>query len=478
MDVNRQNAWGLHWFRRDLRLTGNVALIKNLEKHEGRTLGVFFFDSVFLARRDFSHHRFSFFLDSILSLRERMRSLGGDLLVIDRVPQQGFVDLFELLNTTAYKKPSYISFNRDYEPFARARDREMLDIINKKLQVPVETERDHLLIEPNELLKPDGTPYRIYTPFFRRWFEIFKSKKIQDRLNESLREPREFTLNWRNVLGAKAKELDALSRFCELNSAHVKIRIPRAGEDAANKCLESFKNRIGAYSENRDLPALTGTSQISIFLKNGSLSSSQAISKLKLDHLTLAGKKSEVTYLKELVWREFYYHILWHFPHVENGAFIDKYNRINWENNEDFFAAWKTGKTGYPIVDAGMRQLNNTGWMHNRVRMIVASFLVKDLRVDWRWGEKYFMEQLLDGDLAPNNGGWQWSASTGCDPQPYFRIFNPTLQSEKFDPQGVYIKKWCPERSKMNSKEIHKPVVPVVDHASRKLGTLKMYQVD
>jgi deoxyribodipyrimidine photo-lyase len=216
------------------------------------------------------------------------------------------------------------------------------------------------------------------------------------------------------------------------------------------------------------------------------LTSAQALAALKLERERFDAGTGPSHFLKELAWREFYYQILWFHPRVEREAFIRKYKDLEWENSPELFEAWKQGQTGYPIVDAGMRQLRATGWMHNRVRMIVASFLTKDLLIDWRWGERYFMEQLLDGDLAPNNGGWQWAASTGCDPQPYFRIFNPVLQGEKFDPEGTYVREWVPELRNASAKIIHDPhgkgrfpgySIPVVEHAARKSKALALFKV-
>ena len=249
-----------------------------------------------------------------------------------------------------------------------------------------------------------------------------------------------------------------------------------AGPAAAHKALDDFKNKLELYPIDRDIPGTNGTSHMSIFLKNGSITTGQIIDKLKLNKATYNGNDGKTKFLKELVWREFYYHILFHRPQVETEPFLENYKKLKFPNSEKFFEAWCSGQTGYPIVDAGMRQLNQTGWMHNRVRMIVASFLTKDLLVDYRLGENYFMKTLLDGDLAPNNGGWQWAASTGCDPQPYFRIFNPTLQSQKFDPTGAYIRKFVPELSRLSEKQIHFPQKPIVDHSIQRDKALKMYK--
>jgi deoxyribodipyrimidine photo-lyase len=460
-----------------LRLQGNTALVWNADRYQGRVLGVFFFDTNFLGRSDFSSARFAFFLDTLTSLKQEMRERGGDLLVLDARPQSGFPALIDQIEKSGLRKPAVVTFNRDYEPFARARDSEVTQILERDCGIPVQTERDHLLIEPQELLKRNGEGfYQVFTPFARRWFEMLKHREIRARINESKRWPPAFSLTWADVLGNAAEGLDRLVQFRSHNARHVSISVPNAGAAAAQRCLAAFRDKVSFYKSQRDFPGVSGTSELSIYLKNGSIAVGQVISELDLAREAVTSESGPARFLKELVWREFYYHILWHRPWVEHGAFNEKYRQIEWENSEELFAAWKAGKTGYPIVDAGMRQLNATGWMHNRVRMIVASFLTKDLLIDWRWGERYFMEKLLDGDLASNNGGWQWAAGTGCDPQPYFRIFNPTLQSAKFDPEGDYIKRWCPELMDQFGKPLHEPKAPIVDHASRKLKALKLYQ--
>ena len=249
---------------------------------------------------------------------------------------------------------------------------------------------------------------------------------------------------------------------------------PRPGHAAARDLLKKFRDgALADYGRGRDVPSISGTSKMSIYLKHGAITVPQIVSLLKLGP---ASKGDDLKYLQELVWREFYTHILYHRPDVEVRTFKEKYRDLPWENNRKHFRAWCEGRTGYPIVDAGMRQLNATGWMHNRVRMIVASFLTKDLRIDYRWGEKYFMEKLLDGDLAPNNGGWQWAASTGCDAQPYFRIFNPTSQGEKFDPDGKYVRHWVPELADRPERELHVPLNPIVNHARAREKTLAMFK--
>lgn len=292
-------------------------------------------------------------------------------------------------------------------------------------------------------------------------------------------------MSWSSVLNGKNPFRDQLAEFTKKNSQFVTIPIPAAGTRCAYKKLQEFSSKLHDYKEKRDIPSLSGTSQMSLYLKNGSLTTSQIIYHLNLQNISWANQTSSVQYVKELAWREFYYHILFHRPDVEKKSFHPQYENLAWENDESLFELWKNGMTGFPIVDAGMRELKTTGWMHNRVRMIVASFLTKDLLIDWRWGENYFMKELLDGDLAPNNGSWQWAASTGCDPQPYFRVFNPWLQGEKFDPEGYYIKKYIPELSTASAKTLHNPDSdrslfgypnPIVDHFIQKEKAIRLYK--
>lgn len=457
--------YAIHWFRRDLRIDGNPALDESRRLFQGRVLGLFCFDKKFLARPDFSVNRFQFFLKTLEALREDLKKGGGDLLCLDVGPQEGFQKVF----SKASELPALVSWNRDYEPFARERDAKVEKWFLKK-GVKTLHRRDHLLFEPHEIIKKsDPTkPFQIYTPFSKAWLDLFEGVDIA----KPQKQP-PFCMTWKSF-GLD----DVFKEYLESNEKNVTVPIPAAGHQEALQRLKAFAKPIEKYEQQRDIPSVRGTSGFSIYLKNGSLNISEIILGLGLKRARGSAKK----FLLELVWREFYYYILYHFPHVEKESFNPKYKNIKWENREKFFTAWKEGMTGYPIVDAGMRQLKARGWMHNRVRMIVASFLTKDLLIDWRWGEQYFMEQLLDGDLAPNNGGWQWSASTGCDPQPYFRIFNPLLQSQKFDPDGVYIKKYIPELSDLNAKLIHVPGAvngypkPIVEHAEQKEKALALFK--
>lgn len=485
------NHFGIHWFRRDLRVAGNPALRWNCKQNQGRTLGIFFFDSQFLSRPDFSIHRFGFFLQTLKALQDELREMGGDLLVLDHGPGPGFDFLLSKLGS---KIPSCITFNRDYEPFARQRDERIIQKL-ESLGVQIHTERDHLLIEPRELqrdLQPGGF-YQVYSPFCKKWLSILEQEEVQERvirqkeavsyLEKRLKGQRIepfFKVTWKELLSQNLID-DSLSRMMNENAALLRIKLPPAGSLAAYEQVRNFKPKLDQYLEQRDFPDLAGTSRLSIYFKNGSITPALVLNLLGLKSANFKDQNGKTQFLKELIWREFYYHILFHCPKVESKAFLSRYKNISWGNNEKWFEAWKEGKTGFPIVDAGMRELKTTGWMHNRVRMIVASFLTKDLLIDWKWGERYFMNELLDGDLAPNNGGWQWAASTGCDPQPYFRVFNPYLQSKKFDPQGEYIRKYVPELRRLGATEIHAPDPhlyhqPIVNHAIQKEKAVALYR--
>jgi deoxyribodipyrimidine photo-lyase len=479
--------FGLHWFRRDLRVFGNEALEFNIKKSEGRTLGLFCFDSEFLKRSDFSTNRFAFFLKTLEALRHELRLLGGDLLVIDSKPQEFFKKMAGL-------SPSLVTWNRDYEPFARKRDEEISQIL-KLAQIPFSTYRDHLVFEPYEILKSEKTTdfYQIYSPYSKKWLQklgtpdgqsrILSNKKAAAyyRKLQSGSPDKVMNLTWEKI----APQKDSLQDFIKINSKSVTVPVPDAGSLVAYRALKEFKSKLKKYSAQRNFPAVEGTSKLSIFLKNGSLTSSMVISELGLRNLNWNSKDPALTYLKEIIWREFYYSIIFHRPDVETKSFLPQYRHLEWSKSKAHFENWKNGTTGFPIVDAGMRELQTTGWMHNRVRMIVASFLTKDLQINWQWGENHFMHLLLDGDLAANNGGWQWAASTGCDPQPYFRIFNPWLQSKKFDPEGNYIRKFVPELAEIAASELHKPdgnrgpkyPKPLVDHAQQKPKTLNLYKL-
>jgi deoxyribodipyrimidine photo-lyase len=471
----KMNEFGIHWFRRDLRIAGNGALRTQTQNLKGRVLGLFTFDDKFLSRPDFSVNRFQFFLHSLRSLRDDLRAMGGDLLVLPHGPDQAFTSLKNIFEANKIK-PTAVSWSKDYEPFARERDDRIKKLLDSWGWSTV-IERDHLLIEPEELSSNQGTPYKVYTPFSRRWFELFANRTFQERV--AIQKPglkllqqldrgeinKTFDLTWKKLLGGNTPA-DQLDRFIDENKKRVTVPIPEAGSLAAWRRAKAFKQKIDDYGETRDLLDQDGTSGLSVFFKNGSITIPQVIAIHGLEAQDFKSKGGASKYIRELIWREFYYHIMWHFPNAEREAFNPKYRDLAWDNDPKLFEAWKNGMTGFPVVDAAMRQLKTTGWMHNRARMIVASFMTKDLLIDWRWGEAWFMNQLLDGDLAPNNGGWQWAASTGCDAQPYFRIFNPALQSERFDTSGNYIRRYVPELRELKNAHIHCPD----DDMRKKLG--------
>ena len=487
----KMKDYGIHWFRRDLRIAGNPGLQYQFSKFTGRTLGIFTFDKKFLGRDDFSYNRFQFFLNRLKELKKELQASGGDLLVLDIGPEDAFKKLFTKLN----HKPKTITFCRDYEPFAVKRDDTMTSFFENS-GIDVQSFRDHLLIEPHELEKESGKGegYKVYSPFARKWIEIFEHDEVQVRIESqknglsymknlasgnNINEL--FSLKWKDLFNDSPLD-DHLDHYIDENKKSVDIEIPPCDTKTIYSALKNFEKKLDEYGEKRDFPYEPNTSRFSIYLKHGSLTISQIIAFYDLKGYKKK-KSGRDTFLSELIWREFYYHILNRWPKVEESAFLEQYNNLNWSLSKKNFQAWKEGQTGFPIVDAGMRELNTTGWMHNRVRMIVASFLTKDLLIHWKWGEKYFMEKLLDGDLAPNNGGWQWAASTGCDPQPYFRIFNPWLQSKKFDPDGTYIKTYLPELKNIDPKKLHAPIEghdsypePIVDHKEQRELALSMYK--
>ena len=489
--------WRLHWFRRDLRLIGNPALQKSVMESAGRVLGIFCFDHRFLARPDFSSSRFLFFLETLTSLQNDLRAAGGDLLILDKGPDEGFAEVFARLTSAGVPLPEMVTWCRDYEPFAVARDKR-LGAFFRGQGILCETFNDHLLIEPHEIFRgsnpEDG--YQVFSPFYRRWLEVLSEKSAAAKILRQvagvgkLNNPagaKPLTFQWRDLLSedfTRGSEVLLGTYTAKLRSS-VTIDLPEGGFNAALATLRRFETKIANYSDGRDIPGIDGTSQLSVYLKNGSITVAQVIGLLKIRAESAKDKSPQAKFLSELAWREFYYHILARHPRVESECFNTKFNQLKWENREDWFERWQTGQTGFPIVDAGMRQLQATGWMHNRVRMIVASFLTKDLLIDWKWGERHFMKLLLDGDLAPNNGGWQWAASTGCDPQPYFRIFNPELQSRRFDPKGDYIRRWIPELAGCIGETIHAPdaaarragfPAPIVEHKIQRDKALALYK--
>jgi deoxyribodipyrimidine photo-lyase len=440
----------IHWFRADLRLHDNSALHAACTEADA-VIPIFIFDPAILKAPDSGAPITAFMLKMLESLEHDVAAGGGRLIF-----RHGPV-LEEMKAVFRETKATALFYNRDYEPYARERDG-AVEKWARSAGIKVRSFKDGVLHEPDEVLKDDGKPYGVFTAYARKWRQrsldpVLPMAKFP--CHASLLQPHSVGLPSLKSLGFTTG-----------------IELPAAGEKAAQAQLKRFADGpLLHYREHRDIPALDGTSRLSPHIRMGAVSPRTvlaAVAQAAKKHPSAQGQTD--TFVSELIWRDFYRQILWHFPHAADGAFKEKYQHVKWQNNERLFTAWCEGRTGYPIVDAGMRQLNTIGWMHNRVRMIVAAFLTKDLLVSWQWGERYFMQRLLDADLANNNGGWQWSASTGTDAQPYFRIFNPTSQAKKFDPEGKYIQHYVPE---IDSSDYPKPVV---DHATQRLKALELFK--
>ncbi len=423
----------IFWFRRDLRLHDNAGLYHAL-KHKQPVIPIFIFDKNILDKLDNKNdRRVTFIYNTIEEIQAQLNAFGSSLEVYHDAPEKVFNNLL-----IKYKIQNVYT-NHDYEPYAIERDKKV-DKILQFSKAKLVTFKDQVIFEKNEVIKDDGNAYTIFTPYSRKWKAMLNEFYIKSYPAEKY---------YSNFYRQPSMEIPTLQSigFKEVNDLFP--------DKIANDII------INNYYEQRNFPSIEGTSRLGVHLRFGTISIRE-----------LAAKANELneTYLNELIWRDFYQSILWHFPHVGNHkAFKPEYDNIVWRNSENEFDAWCLGKTGYPIVDAGMRQLNQTGFMHNRVRMIVASFLSKHLLIDWRWGEAYFAEKLLDYDLAANNGGWQWAAGSGCDAAPYFRIFNPYLQTKKFDSQLKYVKEWVPEFQELNYP------APIVEHNFARKRCLEVY---
>ena len=436
-------------FRRDLRLQDNTALIAALENSE-EVIPAFIFDPRQIEKNSYkSNNAIQFMIESLTDLDQQLGTKGGRLFVFCNTPEKTVEDLVLNENVNA------VYFNRDYTPFALQRDAAISSVCEKH-GIALNMLDDYLLAHPGQILKPDGTPYTVFTPFYRS----ARKNWVVPEVNKT-RRSNYFRLHVKGAYRLNDAKPDLINNQNLFTSG---------GRTAAKKLLRKIP-RLENYDEMKNFPSIRGTTGLSAHHKFGTVSIREVYNEV----VKYFGESH--TLIRELYWRDFFSHIGFHFPHVFKKSFNQKYNRLNWENDARKFKSWCIGSTGFPIVDAGMRELNKTGYMHNRVRMIVASFLTKDLHIDWHWGEKYFAKQLIDYDPAVNNGNWQWAASTGCDAQPYFRIFNPWLQQEKFDPECKYIKLWVPELEKHSSKEIHtlrKGInrniykQPIVDHAEAK----------
>jgi deoxyribodipyrimidine photo-lyase len=408
------------WFRRDLRLKDNAALYHALKSGKP-VLPIFIFDTNILNDlEDKKDRRVEFIHTALQTIQEELLQLESTLRIFHSTPLQAF-EL--LLKEYSIEK---VFTNHDYEFYALERDAAINDLLKSK-NATLHTYKDQVIFEKNEIVKDDGKPYTIFTPYSKRWKAALTNFYLKPYPTEKY---------FSNFFKQSAIAIPSLKSI---------------GFEATNESFPAksvSKKLLQQYKEHRDIPSIHGTSHLGVHLRFGTIS---------IRTLAKYASTLSETYLNELIWRDFYHAITYHFPEVCKGfAFKKEYDFIPWRNNEEEFQQWCDGKTGYPIVDAGMRELNETGFMHNRVRMITASFLVKHLLIDWRWGEAYFAKKLLDFDFAANNGGWQWAASSGCDAVPYFRIFNPTLQTERFDKDLKYIKKWVPE---FDSLDYPKPIV-------------------
>ena len=422
----------IFWFRRDLRLDDNIGLYHALTSVD-EVLPIFIFDEAILSQLPKDDARVTFIHDRLTTIQHQLKEIGKSLAVFHGKPIQIFEKLIR------EQKINSVFINHDYEPYARKRDKAIYQLF-KEHAIEFKTSKDQVIFEKSEVVKDDGLPYVVYTPYSRKWKEKFKTIPLVHY--ESEKKLAKITNHSYPFLSLK-----------EIGFEPSPIKV--APFDISDKLISN-------YEATRNFPAVKGTSMLGIYLRFGAVSIRKMVAK--------AIENNNETFWNELIWREFFMQILWHFPHTINKSFKEKYDAIRWNNNETDFKNWCNGKTGYPIVDAGMRELNTTGHMHNRVRMIVASFLCKHLLIDWRWGEAYFALKLLDYEQASNVGNWQWSAGSGVDAAPYFRIFNPTEQIKKFDKDWKYIKKWVPE------VETSAYAKPIIDHKEARERCLKVYK--
>jgi|SRR5665647_545988 len=420
------------WMRRDLRLEDNTALFHALKTRENVLL-LFIFNPDILERLEVRpDFRVNFIYKTLVGIKETLEKIGSSIYIAHGRPQDVFKKMAEEFHICS------VYTNRDYEPYSLLRDLNVERFL-KINKIEYLSYKDNVLFEKDELVKDDGKPYTVFTPYKNKFLEKFNKEMVR---------PLNSTQYFHNFIRIKPLPMMSIEM---LGFESVNVVFP-------SKSLP--QTLLEGYAANRDFPARNGTSKLSVHLRFGTISIRKVTA--------LAFLHSE-TFLSELIWRNFYSQILWYFPHVATRAFKPIYDNIRWENNLDHFNAWCQGMTGYPMVDAGMRELNQTGFMHNRLRMVTASFLCKHLLIDWRWGEAYFAGKLNDYELASNNGGWQWAAGSGCDAVPYFRIFNPELQAKKFDPDSEYIRKWVPEYGTTAYPQ------PIIEHRFARERALKRY---
>ena len=422
----------IHWFRRDLRIKDNTALFHALSQNNNVQC-IFIFDENIINELPKNDHRISFIYDTLVNINYELNKYGTSIKIFKGNP----IDVFKKIILD--NEINSIYFNKDYEPYTINRDNSIEKLLSKQ-NIKVKRYKDHVIFEEKEITKDDNQPYTIYTPYSKKWLKKIHETKITEY----------------NII-------PFLNNFKKNKNLNIKSReeLDFIKSDTLVYDFNSTDEIILSYEKTRNYPFIEGTSKVGPYLRFGLIS---------IRTLVLKSINKDITYLKELIWRDFFSQILFNFPNVINSSFKNKYDNIKWENNEYFLNKWKNGETGYPIVDAGMRELNNTGFMHNRVRMISASFLCKHLLIDWRFGEAYFAEKLFDYELSSNNGNWQWAAGCGCDAAPYFRVFNPYTQQEKFDKGFNYIKKWVPE---YNSNKYAKPLV---NHKEARIKAIEHYK--
>jgi deoxyribodipyrimidine photo-lyase len=423
----------IFWFRRDLRLNDNCGLFHALNCGK-KVLPVFIFDEDILTKLPSNDSRVTFLHQELENINKQLKKVNSSIALFHGKPITVFQELSEKYNINT------IFTNHDYEPYALKRDKEVKSFLKSK-NIEFKTFKDQVIFERNEIVKKDGTAYKVYTPYSKKWLEVFHHKGLQfypseEKLDNCIKTNKSPFLSLADIGFKKS--------IIKVSSYKVSLKL------------------IDTYEETRNFPAQNSTSRLGTHLRFGTVSVRRIVEK--------AAKSNNITFLKELIWREFFMQILWHFPHTAKDSFKPQYDRILWRNNEKEFKKWCEGKTGYPLVDAGMRELNQTGFMHNRVRMLVGSFLCKHLLIDWRLGEAYFAEKLHDYEQSSNIGNWQWVAGTGVDAAPYFRIFNPTTQILKFDKDLKYIKKWVPDFQELTYS------TQIVDHKLARERCLSTYK--
>lgn len=468
----------LFWHRRDLRISDNKGLAAACEQ-SSQVVGIFCLDPNILERDDVAPARVSYMIGCLQQLQQQYQKVGSQLLILQGQPSQAIPKLAEALEAEA------VYWNLDVEPYARQRDREVSEVL-EEVSIQVKTFWDQLLHAPDTVLtKTNNDPYKVYTPYWKSWNDQQKEKPIKTFSKDSKK------LTKKELEIAQENGVIDLPTAEDLGFTWENELILEPGEEAAQDCLEEFCDRaLLEYDEQRNFPANPGTSQLSAALKFGVIGIRSVWAKTleAMENTRSDEARNHIqAWQQELAWREFYQQAMYNFPELEKGSYREPFKDFPWSNNQEHFQAWCEGKTGYPIVDAAMRQLNETGWMHNRCRMIVASFLTKDLIINWQWGEKYFMQKLIDGDLSANNGGWQWSASSGMDPKP-LRIFNPLTQTQKYDPEGEYIRQWLPELSSLDTEDLVTGKIsskdreacdypePIVDHKQQQRQFKSLYK--